>query len=193
MDHIIIAGLGNPGPAYDNTRHNVGFNIIDAIAEEFSFPSFSNKFSAQVSNKILGKNKITLLKPQTFMNLSGDALSKAIHFYKIDLDNLIVIHDDLDLKLAKVKMKIGGGSGGHNGIKSIDQHLGPNYYRLRIGIDKPQHQKDVSTFVLNKFPKEEEKIIQEIIKNILDNFNLLIAKDLATLMNKVNNSISNST
>lgn len=193
MNHIIIAGLGNPGPAYDDTRHNVGFNIIDAIAEEFSFPNFSNKFSSLVSNKIIGPHKITLLKPQTFMNLSGNAVSKIINFYKIDLDNLIVIHDDLDLKLAKVKMKIGGGSGGHNGIKSIDQHLGPNYYRLRIGIGKPQHQKDVSNFVLNKFPKEEEKFIQEIIKNILDNFNLLIAKDLATLMNRVNNSISNST
>lgn len=187
MNHIIIAGLGNPGPAYDDTRHNVGFNIIDAIAEEFSFPSFSNKFSAQVSNKILGNNKITLLKPQTFMNLSGDALSKAIHFYKIDLDNLIVIHDDLDLTLAKVKMKIGGGSGGHNGIKSIDQHLGPNYYRLRIGIDKPIHQKSTSNFVLNKFSKEEEKIIQEMTIKILDNFDLILAKDLPNFMNKITN------
>lgn len=185
MAHILIAGLGNPGADYDNTRHNVGFAIIDTIAEQFTFPNFNNKFSSLVSSKILGDNKITLIKPQTFMNLSGNALSKAIHFYKIDLDNLIVIHDDLDLVLTKVKMKIGGGSGGHNGIKSIDQHLGPDYYRLRIGIGKPYHQKDTSGFVLGKFTKEEEQIVQEMISKIIDNFELLLARDLPMLMNKM--------
>lgn len=187
MSHIIIAGLGNPGPAYDNTRHNVGFSIIDAIAEDLSFPSFSNKFSSLATNKILKNHKITLLKPQTFMNLSGDAVSKAINFYKIAPDNLIVIHDDLDLPLAKIKMKIGGGSGGHNGIKSIDQHIGQNYYRLRIGIDKPIHQKSTSSFVLNKFAKEEEIIIQKLIGKILDNFHLVVEKDLSNFMNKMAN------
>lgn len=187
MDHIIIAGLGNPGPAYEGTRHNVGFNIVDAIAEEFSFPGFNNKFSSLTSSKILGPNKITLLKPQTFMNLSGEATSKAIHFYKISPDNLIVIHDDLDLNLAKVKMKIGGGSGGHNGIKSIDQHIGPEYYRLRIGISKPINQKNTSNFVLNKFTKEEEIVIQKMTKKILENFDLLTKNDLANFMNKMAN------
>ncbi|MCT4635528.1 MAG: aminoacyl-tRNA hydrolase [Rickettsiales bacterium] len=187
MNHIIIAGLGNPGPSYEGTRHNVGFKIIDAIAEEFSFPNFSNKFSSLTSNKILESHKITLLKPQTFMNLSGDAISKATHFYKTSPDNLVVIHDDLDLTLAKVKMKIGGGSGGHNGIKSIDQHIGPNYYRLRIGINKPIHQKNISNFVLNKFAKEEEIIIQEMIGKILENFDLIIKKDPPNFMNKMTN------
>ena len=185
MNHILIAGLGNPGPAYEDTRHNIGFTAIDAIAEQFSFPSFSAKSSSLISSKILNSYKITLIKPQTFMNLSGDALSKAIHFYKIDLDNLIVIHDDLDLALAKIKMKIGGGSGGHNGIKSIDQHLGPNYYRLRIGIGKPGHQKDVSNFVLDKFAKDEEVIMQEVIKNVVDNLELLLAKNLPMFLNKM--------
>ena len=185
MAHILIAGLGNPGAEYENTRHNIGFNIIDAIAEHFNFPQFTAKFSALVSNKIIGANKITLIKPQTYMNLSGDALAKAIHFYKIPVEDLIVIHDDLDLALAKVKMKIAGGSGGHNGVKSIDQHLGQDYYRVRIGIGKPDHHNNVSNFVLNKFSKEESQIIEPVIEALLDNFDLMIAKDLPMLMNKL--------
>lgn len=185
MTHILISGLGNPGANYDNTRHNIGFNAVDAIAEHLDFPSFSSKFSSLISSKIIGSNKITLLKPQTFMNLSGQALSKAMHFYKIDLNDLIVIHDDLDLAFAKVKMKIGGGSGGHNGIKSIDQHLGLDYYRLRIGIGKPIHQKDVSNFVLNKFAKPEAEIIEQLIQSLLDNFELMLAKDLPKLINEM--------
>ena len=185
MDHILIAGLGNPGETYANTRHNVGFAIIDAIAEHFDFPSFSNKFSSLITHKLIVQSKITLIKPQTFMNLSGEAIAKAIHFYKIPLTNLIIIHDDLDLPFAKVKMKIAGGSGGHNGIKSIDQHLGLDYYRLRIGIGKPNHIESTSNFVLNKFNKEEAKIIQQLSRNMLDNFALLLAKDLPMFMNKL--------
>lgn len=185
MAHIILAGLGNPGESYENTRHNIGFDIIDSIAENLSFPSFSSKFNALISNKIIGNNKITLIKPQTYMNLSGQALSKILHFYKAELNNLIVIHDDLDLKPTKVKMKIAGGSGGHNGIKSIDQHLGLDYYRLRIGIGRPIHKQDVSNFVLKKFTKEEQQNIQEIIQKLIDNFDLIIAKDLPMLMNKI--------
>lgn len=151
MTHILLAGLGNPGEEYDNTRHNIGFEVIDAIAKHFEFPAFTTKFSSLTSSKIIGTYKITLLKPQTYMNLSGDAVSKAANFYKIIPNNIIIIHDDLDLELAKVKMKIAGGSGGHNGIKSIDQHIGVDYYRVRIGIGKPKFDKNVSSFVLSKF------------------------------------------
>ena len=182
MTHFVIVGLGNPGSAYENTRHNIGFNVIDAIAQHFDFPNFVSKFSSLVSSKIVGANKITLLKPQTYMNLSGEALSKAAHFYKVPSNDIIVIHDDLDLKLAKVKMKIAGGSGGHNGIKSIDQHLGLDYYRIRIGIGKSLHQ-EVSNFVLSKFSKEEDKIIQQLIISLLNNFDLMIAKNLPMFMN----------
>lgn len=185
MNHIIIAGLGNPGLNYEGTRHNIGFEIIDRIVQSYDFPNFSSKFSSLITSKILGGNKITLIKPQTFMNLSGEALSKTLHFYKIELDDLIVIHDDLDLPLAKVKMKVGGGSGGHNGIKSIDQHLGTDYYRLRIGIGKPQHKGEVTSFVLNKFTKEEEKVIEETVDMLLDHFELVIAKNLPMLMNNI--------
>ncbi len=185
MAHILIAGLGNPGETYEDTRHNIGFNIIEAIAESFNFPSFSSKFSALVSSKIINNNKITLLKPQTFMNLSGEPIAKAIHFYKIELNNLIVIHDDLDLALTKVKMKIAGGSGGHNGIKSIDQQLGLDYYRVRIGIGKPLHKQDTSNFVLKKFSKEEQQHVDQLTKGLIDNFELILAKDLPMFMNKI--------
>lgn len=185
MTHILISGLGNPGINYENTRHNIGFNVIDAIAEHLDFPVFSSKFSALISSKVIENNKVTLLKPQTFMNLSGQSLSKAMHFYKIELSDLIVVHDDLDLAFAKVKMKIGGGSGGHNGIKSIDQHLGLDYYRLRIGIGKPTNQKDVSNFVLDKFSKLEAEVIDKLINSLLDNFDLMLAKDLPKFMNEM--------
>lgn len=185
MKHLLIAGLGNPGETYNNTRHNIGFSVIDAIAAEFSFPVFSNKFSSYVSSKLIGTNKVTLIKPITYMNLSGNAIAQAIHFYKIDISDLIVIHDDLDLELARVKIKLAGGSGGHNGIKSIDQHLGLDYYRLRIGIGKPPHQKDVSNFVLSKFSTQENKIIEKMINLLINDFDLLLTKNISMLMNKL--------
>lgn len=185
MEHILIAGLGNPGEEYDNTRHNIGFAVIDAIANHFEFPNFSLKFSSLTASKIIGTHKITLLKPQTFMNLSGDAVSKAANFYKITQNNIIIIHDDLDLELTKVKMKIAGGSGGHNGIKSIDQHIGLDYYRIRIGIGKPKFDKNVSGFVLSKFSKEEFTLINKAIESLVNNFDSILIRDPATLMNKL--------
>lgn len=168
MNHIIIAGLGNPGKNYENTRHNVGFMIIEQIASHFEFPVFSSKFSSLISSKTVLGNKITLVKPQTFMNLSGSAIAKILNFYKLPLENLIVIHDDLDLNLARTKMKIGGGSAGHNGLKSIDQQLGNNYYRLRIGIGRPQTQ-DVSNFVLSNFNTDEQLAINKLTSALLQN------------------------
>lgn len=185
MQHIILVGLGNPGPSYENTRHNIGFNLIDAIAKEFDFPSFSNKFASLVSSKLILNKKITLLKPQTYMNLSGEAVAKVSSFYKIDLSNIIVIHDDIDLSFAKIKMKVAGGSGGHNGIKSIDQHLSSSYYRLRIGVDKPNSMRNVSDYVLDKFTKEEEKIIEKITQLIIENLDLVLNKNMALFMNKM--------
>ncbi|MGB4191590.1 MAG: aminoacyl-tRNA hydrolase [Rickettsiales bacterium] len=185
MQHIILVGLGNPGLNYENTRHNIGFNLIDAIAEKFDFPSFSNKFASLVSSKLILNKKITLLKPQTYMNLSGEAVAKVSSFYKIDLSNIIVIHDDIDLSFAKIKMKIAGGSGGHNGIKSIDQHLSSNYYRLRIGVGKPNSMRNVGDYVLDKFTKEEEKIIEKISQLIIEHLDLVLDKNMALFMNKM--------
>lgn len=183
--HLLIAGLGNPGVTYDNTRHNIGFDLVDKIAENFNFPQYSNKFSSATSSKIINSTKITLLKPQTYMNLSGNAVTKALNFFKIPPENLLVIHDDLDLSFAKTKVKIGGGSGGHNGIKSIDQCLGSNYYRLRIGIGKPEIQYNTSDYVLSKFAPEEKLIIDQLQKSLIDNFQLILNNDLGNFMNKM--------
>ncbi len=185
MKHILIVGLGNPGESYEYTRHNIGFKAIDVIAKYLDFPSFSTKFSAFVASKIIGPNKITLMKPQTYMNLSGQAVAKAMSFYKIPLEDLLIIHDDLDLGFAKIKMKIGGGSGGHNGIKSIDQHIGEDYYRVRIGIGKSEIPGDVSNFVLNRFTSDETKIIEKLLQDLTDNFELVLAKDMPNFMNKM--------
>jgi len=184
-NHLLIVGLGNPGATYNGTRHNIGFDIIDKIADEFDFPQYSAKFSAEVSSKTINSTKITLLKPQTYMNLSGNAVAKALNFFKIPLENLIVLHDDLDLAFAKIKVKIGGGSGGHNGIKSIDQHLGSNYYRIRIGIGKPIAAYDVSDYVLAKFAPEERLIVEKLQQIIIANFASLISGDFTNFMNKI--------
>jgi peptidyl-tRNA hydrolase, PTH1 family len=185
VSHIAIVGLGNPGEEYQNTRHNAGFDVIDNIALHHHFPVFSNKFSSFVSSKNILSCKVTLVKPQTYMNLSGNAVTKIIQFYKIPLENLIVIHDDLDLPLAKIKAKFAGGSGGHNGIKSIDQHLGASYYRLKIGIGKSNNQQDVSNFVLGKMSSQENKIIKLLGEIIACNLNLILDKDMSMFMNKI--------
>lgn len=186
MEQFLIIGLGNPGIEYQDTRHNIGFNLADALATEFDIPLNTEKFSSIMGSKIIGNTKIFIAKPQNYMNLSGFAVAKIINFYKIQLQNLIVIHDDLDLDLARVKVKIGGGSGGHNGIKSIDQSLGSQeYYRVRVGIGKPPITQSVSKYVLQKFSKTEAVIIKNLEKDFTNNFELLLSKELANFMNKM--------
>ncbi len=182
-NHIFLIGLGNPGDAYKNNRHNVGFMAIDLIAEIKDFPSFSSKFSAQISSKIINGFKITLVKPQTYMNLSGESVSKILNFYKLSSNDSIVIYDDFALDLGRIKIKHGGGSGGHNGIKSIDQHIGKNYYRIRIGIGSPPESMDISNYVLGNFSTNEQSIIEKSIQQIILNFPLLLEKKFDMLMN----------
>ena len=182
---ILLVGLGNPGDQYQNTRHNIGFTIIDTFLEAYDFPQYSNKFSSLITSKMINSTKVILLKPQTYMNLSGEALSKVCHFYKIDLDDVIVFYDDLDLEHARVKIKKNGGSGGHNGVKSLDQHLGKDYYRIRIGIGKPPIKMETSNYVLTKFTLEEQNSLDSLKKMILENFNLILEKSFTLLMNKI--------
>jgi peptidyl-tRNA hydrolase, PTH1 family len=133
----IIAGLGNPGPKYENHRHNVGFMAADAIARRHSFSPWSKKFQGLVAEGFIGDEKVLLIKPQTFMNLSGQSVGEAIRFYKLGPQDLTVLYDELDLAPAKVRVKTGGGAGGHNGIRSLDAHCGKEYRRVRIGIGHP--------------------------------------------------------
>ena len=148
-------GLGNPGPQYAMHRHNVGFMAVDVIADMHSFGSVQKKFSGWVQEGRIGTEKIVLLKPATFMNESGRSVSEALRFYKLDLSALTVFHDELDLAPFKVKVKMGGGIAGHNGLRSIAQHLGPDFRRIRIGIGHPGHKDRVTPYVLGNYAKSE--------------------------------------
>jgi PTH1 family peptidyl-tRNA hydrolase len=148
-------GLGNPGPQYAMHRHNVGFMAADTIADVHGFGPAQKKFSGWLHEGRIGGDKILLLKPATFMNESGRAVGEALRFYKLDIDALTVFHDELDLAPFKVKVKRGGGTAGHNGLRSIDQHLGPDFRRVRLGIGHPGHKDKVTGYVLGNYAKSE--------------------------------------
>lgn len=171
----LIAGLGNPGDKYELTRHNIGFLVIDEIARRsillnnLNNPNFK-AIAFKTSNKILAK-------PQTFMNLSGESIVSIADYYDIPNENIIVIHDDLDLPFGAIKFKIGGGHGGHNGLKSIDSHIGKDYIRIRVGIGKPIN-KDVANYVLSDFSKEELNQIKDIISHVVESIDLILKESL---------------
>ena len=151
----IWTGLGNPGPKYALNRHNVGFMAVDVIAEMYRFGPVQKKFSGWVQEGRIGSEKIILLKPATFMNKSGQSVGEAMRFYKLDIEDLTVFHDELDLAPFKVKVRRGGGLAGHNGLKSINQHLGPDFRRVRIGIGHPGSKERVNGHVLGNYAKAE--------------------------------------
>ena len=148
-------GLGNPGPQYAMHRHNVGFMAVDVIAEMHGFGPVQKKFQGWLQEGRIGTAKVLLLKPATFMNESGRSVGEALRFYKLEMDALTVFHDELDLAPFKVKVKTGGGTAGHNGLRSIDQHLGPDFRRVRIGIGHPGHKDRVTGYVLGNYAKAE--------------------------------------
>ncbi|MAI00163.1 MAG: aminoacyl-tRNA hydrolase [Gammaproteobacteria bacterium TMED183] len=156
---VIIAGLGNPGPGYAGHRHNVGFMLLDAIVEQHGFSGFREKGSSAIAEGRLGGQKALLIKPLLFMNRSGLPVREVLDFYKLDPDALTVAHDDIDLAPGKVRVKLGGGHGGHNGLRDIDQHLGADYRRLRIGVGRSPHEtpgrKLVDSHVLSDFSRDE--------------------------------------
>ena len=152
----IWTGLGNPGPSYTLHRHNVGFMAVDVIADMHGFGAVQKKFSGWVQEGRIGNEKILLLKPATFMNESGRSVSEAMRFYKLELSALTVFHDELDLAPFKVKVKQGGGHAGHNGLRSIDKHLGAEFRRVRIGIGHPGHKERVNSHVLGNYAKAEQ-------------------------------------
>lgn len=184
---FLIVGLGNPGAEYINTRHNAGFIAVDALSEYYGFSwSSSAKFNADIASGQTSQGKIILCKPNTFMNLSGNAVQVIASYYKIAIENIIVIQDDIELDFAKIKCKVGGGSAGHNGIKSIDQHMGVNYLRIRLGVGRPDRtHMDVSNFVLSDFSKEQGQILADKLKILADNMNLLLDNKLEEFRVKV--------
>ena len=171
---LVLVGLGNPETKYKLNRHNVGFMVIDSIVASYKIAPYKTKFQSQLVTKKINDTPIIFSKPQTFMNLSGKSIGNILNFYKLKCENVIVIHDDLDLSVGTVKTKIGGGSGGHNGLKSLDSIIGKNYRRLRIGIGHPGDKNLVNNYVLGDFSKSENYIINTLIKNITLNFDKII-------------------
>ena len=188
---LLITGLGNPGPRYAKQRHNIGFMAADAIARRHSFSSWSKKFQAEVADGTIAGEKVLLIKPQTFMNLSGEAVGKALRFYKLDLSDLIVIYDELDLQPGKARIKTGGGNGGHNGIKSIDAHCGKDYRRLRLGIGHPGHKERVNAHVLGDFAKADSQWLDPLLDAIGENSDLLVKGDDSSFLNKLTLAVGN--
>jgi PTH1 family peptidyl-tRNA hydrolase len=159
----IWAGLGNPGEKYALHRHNVGFMAVDTIAGVHGFGPWQKKFRSLVSEGRIGRHKILLLKPQTYMNVSGDAIQQALHFYKLDIDALTAFHDELDLAPMKVKVRVGGGLAGHNGLRAIDAIFGPEFRRVRIGIGHPGHKYKVTGHVLGNYAKSEMEPLADLL------------------------------
>ncbi|HCU06974.1 MAG TPA: aminoacyl-tRNA hydrolase [Holosporales bacterium] len=165
----LLVGLGNPGNQYLLNRHNFGFMMMDALRQHYNFPDYKEKFSGVISQGKIDDKVCILLKPTTYMNLSGHSVHAAMHFYKIAIENVYVFHDDLDIEPFKIKFKKGGGSGGHNGLKSIDQQCGKEYWRIRLGIGHPGDKYLVSPYVLSNFSEDEMKEIPFVLNALVEN------------------------
>ena len=187
---ILIAGLGNPGEKYENTRHNIGFKAIDEIISEFNLPllDFKPNLSAGVSKGEINKEKIIIAKPNSFMNLSGNSISKIIRFYRVPLNKIIIIHDDIDIVLGKIKIITNRGSGGHKGIESIIKNIGnKNFIRIRIGNSPEKKPLNTEVFVLKKFKEEELKIINKSLKKTNEAIILIIKEGVEKANSLLNN------
>ena len=183
---FLIVGLGNPGAEYAGTRHNVGFLAADYLYEKFGFSPFRAKFDGLIAEGKIAGEKVFLLKPQTYMNLSGNSVVKVANFYKILPENIVVIHDDMDLQPGQLKVKTGGGAGGHNGLKSIDAAISPNYHRIRIGVGHPAGKGEaVVSHVLSRFSKADAEQIEQNIALIADTIDVLLKDGMAVYSNKI--------
>lgn len=183
---FLIVGLGNPGIEYVATRHNMGFMAVDALAEAYGFGTFKSKFDGLIADGIIDGERCLLLKPQTFMNLSGNSVVKAASFYKILPEQIIVIHDDMDLQPNQIKAKQGGGAGGHNGLKSIDAHIGANYNRIRLGVGHPNGQGEaVVNHVLSRLGKAEAETAARNIGLVVKDIPVLLHKGIAAFSNQL--------
>ena len=184
---LLFVGLGNPTPDSSNNRHNVGFKIIDTINKKYNLSKQKPKFKGLLTTGSINNKKVYAIKPLTFMNNSGICIRELIEYFKIDAEDVIVFHDDLDIEFGKIKAKFGGSSAGHNGIASIDKFIGKEYSRVRIGIGKPKDNVKVSDFVLQNFNEDETVGIEKISQNITDSISILVEKKLDLFSSTVNN------
>ncbi|MCB9989343.1 MAG: aminoacyl-tRNA hydrolase [Rhodospirillales bacterium] len=182
----LLAGLGNPGDKYAGNRHNVGFMAVDGIADEYGFPAFRSKFQGQMAEGVIAGHKVVILKPQTYMNNSGQSVAAAAKFYKIPPARIIVFHDELDLPNGKMKVKKGGGAAGHNGLKSIDSHLNnKDYWRIRLGIGHPGDREKVHGYVLGDFSKTDRAGINELLAAVVGFIPLMLDEKDSDFMSRV--------
>ncbi len=181
----LFAGLGNPGARYAANRHNIGFMALDRIAADHGFAPWRSKFSAEISEGRLGSQKVVLLKPQSFMNRSGQPVGEAMRFFKLSPEDLVVFHDELDLAPGKMRLKQGGGHAGHNGLRSIHDHIGPDYARVRLGIGHPGHKDKVAPYVLSDFTKADADWLEALLRGVSDGAEALAAGDNARFANAV--------
>jgi peptidyl-tRNA hydrolase, PTH1 family len=183
----LIVGLGNPGTKYERTRHNIGFEVIDELAKRFSSPLTESKFKGLYTIIRYSSEKVILLKPMTYMNLSGESIRAVVDYYDIDPEHILVIYDDLDLPVGKIRLRQKGSAGGHNGIKSTIAHLGTqNFNRIRIGIDRPTNGMSVPDYVLGKFTKEEWETMGDVIQRCADACEEWMEKPFLQVMNRYN-------
>ncbi len=174
----LIVGLGNPGKQYEGTRHNVGFRAIDELARRGGGAGYASQFKGEVQKLDVGRERVVLLKPLTFMNLSGESVQGAMAFFKLRQDQIVVVHDDMDLELGRIKMKQGGGHGGHNGIRDIAQRIGADFYRVRLGVGRPRGESSASKHVLGGFTPDERPTLDKLLDDAADAVTLLLADGL---------------
>ena len=183
---MLLVGLGNPNPDNSNNRHNVGFLVIDAINQKFKLSKQKPKFKGLLTTGKIDEQKVFAIKPLTFMNSSGICIKELIDYFKINVKDVFVFHDDMDIDIGKVKVKFGGSSAGHNGIDSIDKNIGKNYSRIRIGIGRPKNTSNGADHVLDNFSVDEKGNVEEVTKNIINSISILINKDLDLFSSKIN-------
>ena len=181
----LFVGLGNPGDAHKNNRHNVGFMATSKISSIHGLSPWRKKFSGVFSEGVIGTDKVIILKPLTYMNLSGRAVGEAVRFYKIPSSDVTVFHDEIDLLSTKIKIKTGGGHAGHNGLRSIHQHIGSEYNRVRIGVGHPGDKNKVANYVLGNFSKLELNQLEEVFNMLAKNSTYITSGDLAELKNLI--------
>jgi PTH1 family peptidyl-tRNA hydrolase len=182
---LLLVGLGNPGPRYTCNRHNIGYMAVDEIVRRHGFGPWRRRFQGQCADGRIDALKVLALKPETYMNESGRSVGEAMRFYKLEPEAVLVFHDDLDLRPGKVKVKRGGGHAGHNGLRSLDAHIGRDYRRVRLGIGHPGHKDQVHPYVLRDFPKAEEPLVAKVVDAVAGEIGRLIAGDDGAFMSRV--------
>lgn len=183
----LVVGLGNPGPKYEATRHNIGFMVVEELARRWSVSLAENRFKALLGSGTCAGRQVTILEPQTYMNLSGESVQAAARFFRLTPASIVVAHDDIDLLPGVVKLKVGGGHGGHNGLRSCDQHLSTkDYVRVRLGIGRPPHpQADVSGWVLGRFGGPEQPVVEHLVERGADAIEIMLSSGLLEAQGRI--------